>query len=297
MDTKFKALIALIATVLLWGFHAVISRSVVQQIPPMLLSLLRMATASILFFPLIIKFKPWKKLKFKSLIAVSLLSASNVLFFIWGVKYTTASASQLIYAAIPVFMVIINIFILREKISSGKIAGVLIGFTGLLYIIYLSSVEQGRTITGNLNGNLIIVIAMFSWLWYVILSKKMTKYFSPIEIGGTAVLVTCVINFFLAVLEYYFTRSSFVWNSGLLLGGLYMGVGGTFLAYIFYQYAIKNLSTLEVSMSSYLQPIVTALIASAMIGEKLTIHFILGSTLVFSGIFLTTTLEVYKRRK
>ncbi|MBI3379698.1 DMT family transporter [Candidatus Gottesmanbacteria bacterium] len=297
MNTKIKALIALLVTVLIWSVHAIISRTLIQMEPPMLLSLLRMSTAALLFLPFILKTRPWKKENFVQLVAVSCLSAANVFFFMWGIQYTTASVGQLIYAAIPVMMVLVNIFILKEKISTGKITGVLLGFAGLTYIFYLSLAEKGLTITGHFIGNIAIFTATICWLWYIIFSKKLTKYFSPIEIGGVAAIVTCFINFFLAIFEYKFTQRVGTWNLLSVLGGLYMGVGGTFLAYIFYQYAIKIVSTLTVSLSSYIQPITTAIFASMLIGEKLTPKYILGSALVFSGIFLTTTLEVYKRRK
>lgn len=297
MDTKFKALLALLATVILWSVHASISRAVVLEIPPMLLSLLRMGSAALLFLPFVVSTSPWRKKYFGKLVAVSFLSTINVLLFIWGVQYTSASTSQIIYSAIPILLVLINIFILKEKISAGKIAGVLLGFSGLVYIFFLSAIEKGETITGSLMGNLAILAAMVSWTCYIIFSKKLTKYFSPVEIGGTSVIVACIINFFLAIVEYWANQTLGVWNPSTFLGGLYMGIGGTFLAYIFYQYAIKYVSTLEVSLSSYLQPITTAMVASIFIGEKLTVHFLIGSVLVFSGIFLTTTLEVYKRRK
>lgn len=296
MDTKFKALLALLATVLIWSVHASVSRTFVQEVPPMLLSLLRMSTAALLFLPFFIKDKPWKKAKFRELLAISCLSAVNVLFYMWGIQYTTASTGQLIYAVIPVMLVFVNIFILKEEISTGKIAGVLLGFIGIAYIFYLSAVEKGETIAGSLTGNLTILVAMISWLWYIIFSKKMTKYFSPIEIGGTSAIVACIINFFLAIFEFMLIKRVGIWNLPVILGGLYMGAAGTFLAYIFYQYAIKNVSTLEVSLTSYIQPITTAILATILIGEKLTAHFIIGSVLVFSGIFLTTTLEIYKRK-
>lgn len=296
MNNKYKALIALLITVLIWSVHAIISRTVVQEIPPMTLSFLRMLTASVLFLPMVLSLKPWQKNKFWSLILISGLSAANVFLFIWGVQYTSASTSQLIYAAIPVFVVLVNIFILKEKISTGRIIGVVLGFAGLIYIVYLSAIEKGTTITGYLIGNIAVFAAMGSWMWYIILSKKMTKYFSPVEIGGISAITACIINLFLALIEISTTRKIGNWTPQLFLGGLYMGAFGTFLAYILYQYAIKNVSTLTVSMSSYIQPITTALLASMLIGEKLTANFILGSMLVLSGVFMTTTLEIYKRR-
>lgn len=83
----------------------------------------------------------------------------------------------------------------------------------------------------------------------------------------------------------------------ILLAGLYLGIGGTFLFYLSYQYAIKYTSPLYVSFSAYLQPVIATILAGIFLNEKLTVNFAFGSILVFSGIFLTTTLEVYKRSK
>lgn len=297
ISIKIKALFYLLATVLLWSIHAIISRTLVQEVAPMFLSLLRMGIAAILFLPFIIKNRPWKKPKFNLLLAVSMLSAGNILFFIWGVQYTTASASQLIYAAIPILLVFINIFILKEEISWGKIIGVLLGIGGLSYIVYLSSRDMGMTIVGDLKGNLAILVAMICWTAYILFSKKLSRFFSPMEIGGISVMIAFILNLPLAIIEYYIFKQNIIWNWQILSGAFYMGAFGTFLAYIFYQSAIKSVSSLTIGLSSYIQPITTAILASIFIGEKLTANFIWGSALVFSGIFLTTTLEIYKRRK
>lgn len=297
ISTKVKAIIYLLITVVLWSVHAIISRTLVQEVAPMFLSLLRMGTAAILFLPFILKNRPWEKPKFDKLVAVSILSGGNVLFFIWGIQYTTASASQLIYAAIPVIIVLINIFIIKEKVSLGKIIGVLLGFGGLAYIVYLSSLEKGATIAGNFRGNLAVLVAMSSWTAYILFSKKLSRFYSPMEIGGISVVVSFILNLPLAAIEYFISKPNIIWNWQIISGAFYMGAFGTFLAYIFYQNALKHVSPLTTSLTSYIQPITTALLAGLFIGEMLTANFIFGSAFVFAGIFLTTTLEVYKRRR
>lgn len=297
MDTKFKALIALLATVLIWSVSAIIARTLVQEISPMVLSLLRMGTATLLFLPFVIKYRPWNKPQFKNLLAISLLSSINTLSFIWGIQYTSASASQLIYAAIPIFIVLINIVILREKVSPGKILGVVLGFMGLLYIVYLSVIEKGSTISGYFIGNFAIFVAATGWLFYILLSKRMSKDFNPAEIGGVSIFVTLFVNILLVIIEQVTLHPTNIWNLNALLGGLYMGVFGTFLTYILFQYGLKYLSPLTTSLANYIQPITTAILAGIFLNEKLTANFTLGSVFVFAGIFLTTTLEVYKRRK
>lgn len=296
IPVKIKALIALLTTVLIWSVSVIVARTLVQEISPMVLSLLRMGSATLLFIPFLIKYRPWEKPQFNNLLAVSLLSSINTLTFIWGIQFTSASASQLIYAAIPVFIVLINIFILREKVSIGKIFGVVLGFLGLLYIVYLSVIEKGSTISGHFIGNFAVLIASTGWLFYTLFSKKLSKHFNPAEIGGVSILVTFLINIVLVIIEGATVHPTNTWNLNGLLGGLYMGVFGTFLTYILFQYGLKYLSPLTTSLANYVQPITTAILAGIFLSEKLTANFAVGSILVFAGIFLTTTLEVYKRR-
>jgi drug/metabolite transporter (DMT)-like permease len=73
---------------------------------------------------------------------------------------------------------------------------------------------------------------------------------------------------------------------------LYMGLFGTFATYVLYQYAVKHLPSLTVSLTSYIQPITTATLAMIFLGERLTAPFIIGSMLVFAGIFLVSEIKL-----
>lgn len=297
MTTSKKSILALLATVLLFSFSVVIARGTVLSVPPMTLFFLRMLFAVIAFLPFICRSRLWNKEKFTQLVFVSLLSTVNIAFFIWGIQYTSASASQLIYALQPILIVMIDSFYHRIKHPLKKIFGVIMGFAGILFIVYLSFIEKGATISGSITGNFAIMIAMFGWLFYNLLSKKISKTFSPIEIGSISILITFLISIPLMVWEVFSNNYFPQINLNLLMAAGYMGFFGTFLTYILYQYAIKHVSSLTVSLFSYIQPVSTTIIAMIFLGEKLTIYFILGSALVFSGIFLTSTLEVFHRIK
>lgn len=297
MKAKYKALLALLATVFLFSIHVVIVRSEVSRTSSMFIFFLRMLVASVCFLPFFIARKVWKKPKFGKLMAISLFSSVNLAFFMWGIKYTTASASQMIYAAQPILTIFVANYFLKEKYTRKTILGVLLGFAGIIFIIYSSAAEKGETITGSLIGNFGIVIAMLGWLSYVLLSKKFSKYFSPIEIGSTSILVTLPISFMLFIVQQTFWQPVITISNRLFLISLYIGFFGTFLTYILIQYAIKILSPLTVNLSSYVQPIVVALLAGIFLSEKMTWSFLFGGMLVFLGVFLTATMEFYRRRK
>lgn len=297
MTTKVKALIGLGVTVILFSFVVIVSRISVSSIPQLTLMFFRMLVASVAFLPFFIKSKVWKKEKFKQLLLISTLSTINVLFFMWGIKYTTASASQLIYAAQPILTIIFSSLLWNEKYQKRTISGVVVGLIGIFLIIASSAVEKGETISGGIIGNLAMIVAMSGWLFYILLSKKLSKYFDVLEIGSTSILVSLFFSFVFMILQLRIENQSVIFSKNLLYVSLYLGLFGTFATYILMQYAIKYLSPLTVNMTSYIQPITTTLLAIILLGEKLTPTFLLGGLLVFLGVFTSATLEFYHSRR
>lgn len=296
METKYKALLALLATVFLWSVLVIVARAFVADVGPMTLLFLRLLIAAVFFTPFLIWRKPWKQNAFSQLVGMSIFSSVNFVFFIWGIQYTTASTSQLIYGAMPILILIVSLFFFKEKVPKRKILGVLVGLLGTIFIIYLSAVEKGTTITGSLIGNLAIVVGMLGWIMFILSSKKLSKIFSPVEISGISVLMSFIISTPLFLWEVNLFKTSLSISTNGIWAAGYMGVFGTFFTLFLHQYALKYLSPLTVSLTSYIQPITTAFLAIIFLGERLTLPFLFGGSLVFFGIFLTSTLEFYHRK-
>lgn len=297
-NNRIIGLLALAGTVFFFSILVIVAKVYVTDISPMMLLFLRILVASIAFLPIFVNSGVWKKKKFKTLVFISLLSTVNVAFFMWGIQYTTASASQLIYAAQPMLNLLVSNYIIKDRrYPVYSYIGVIVGLMGLGLILYQSSVGHGETISGNIFGNLLIVVAMLGWFWYIMLSKKLSKDFSPLELSSTAVYVSLAVTSLLLLFQIRFTRTPIHLSLAGVIGAVYMGLFGTFLTYILMQIAIKRLSTLTVNLTSYVQPLCVAVLAIIFLGEKLTLVFVAGSILVFLGVFLTATLEMYNRRK
>ncbi|OGG05747.1 hypothetical protein A3D05_00900 [Candidatus Gottesmanbacteria bacterium RIFCSPHIGHO2_02_FULL_40_24] len=295
MAEKYKAVFSLGITVTLFAFLAIIAKSLVADTPSVIVLFLRMVFAFFAFLPFLLKSKVWRKKHFKDLIFTSVFSGINVTLFMTGIEFTSASVSQLIYAAMPVLTILSGLILFNQKFSKTRVTGVVIGLLGIVFIIFRSAVEMGETITGSLSGNLLITIAMLSWLTYVLRSKKLSAYFRPVEIGSVSVTVGLIISILLLAIRLLINQTVPALSLPLLLGALYMGVLGTFITYILLQYAIKILSPLTVNLTAYIQPIITTFLAVIILGEKLTVNFIIGSLFVFMGIFLTVTMEFINR--
>ena len=292
MNLRNKALAALLGTVVLWAFMVVIARVAVSNTHPIVLLFLRLLVAFLAFLPILIHFRSWRKPKFTTLAFISLGSTVNLTFFMLGIKHTSASASQVIYAVMPILVLLFGTYFQKHTHTLRKISGVIIGFIGISLIVYLSALEKGTTIAGTFYGNSLIIIAMLGWTFYLLSSKHITKYFSPLEIGSVTITVGFIVSSIL--LLFHLILGGIVGSLAVpaLGASLYMGLFGTFATYILYQYAVKHLLSLTVSLTSYIQPVTTTFISMMLLGEKLTTPFIAGSALVFTGIFLVSDIKL-----
>lgn len=297
MNTSSRAYLALFATVLLWSYQAIAAKNAIADFPSMLLLSLRMGIAGVVFLPFFLREKPWKNTRFGDLIRASFFSTVNVACFLWGIQYTSASVSQLIYAAMPVLILLSDYVYGNKRHAWYTVFGVGIGLLGIGYIVYLSFIEQGTTITGSLKGNMAIIVAMCGWVVYILRSKSLSSSFSNVAIGSTTVLIGFAFSIMLAAVEWYGYHPTVHFTGTALWGGAYMGIFGTFFAYIFYQYGIKYTSPVTVSMTTYIQPVISTAMAAFFLGERLTPGYVFGSLLIFCGVFLTSSMELIEKHR
>ncbi len=295
MNIKIKALLALFTTVVLWSLVVVIARGIINEIKPFTLLFIRLLVAVVAFLPFVLKRKVWKHPQFKELVKVSIFFMGNMTFFLLGIQYTSASTSQIIYATTPILVIIGSSIFLREKYPKGKLLGVFIGLVGVILIIYLSAIEKGTTITGSITGNLLITVAMLSWLAYLFSTKKILETFSPIDTSSIAIIISFLLSIPLFVYELIGGGGIIHFSVNYLTAAFFVGFIGTFITYILHQYALSHLTPLSTSLSSYIQPITTIIFEIILLGEKLTTGFVIGGSLAITGVFLATTYEFYQR--
>jgi drug/metabolite transporter (DMT)-like permease len=140
---------------------------------------------------------------------------------------------------------------------------------------------------GSLFGNLVIGLAVVSFSLYSVLSKKYQDIYSPMILTKYFVVTTIITQ--LALMSFHLS-SSFALLQHISLKVwlviLYAGILDTTLFYFLYQYVVKRASPVLASMTFYLQPISTIILARLIFNEKMTTTFFIGSLLIFLGITL-----------
>lgn len=286
MNDKQKGLLSILLLSILSGSTAAVIKVGLTDIPSLSFAFFRFLIAGILILP----FLEMKNLKnIWNLIPISLLGTINIIVFVIGIKRTTATIGQLLYAGVPLLTVLILYFLFRERLTSGKIAGITVGFLGVSLVVSLPIIEKGTMFSGDLLGNIFIAVGVASWSFYAVYSREKLKNFSPFVMTAVFIWVTCFVLLPLFIFELI--QNAGWWRDltpSSIFSLLYVGTVSTIFTYLLNQYAIKHGGSIFASMQFYLIPISAYLFAFLLLGEGLTTGLIIGGSLALLGVYVTT---------
>jgi len=255
--------------------------------PSLSFAFIRFLIAGIIVFPFLLKTDFLKNLR--QLVPFSLLGSINIAFFIVGIKTTTATIGQLLYAGVPLLTAIFLFLLFKERLTRKKELGIAIGFFGVALIVLLPAIEKGTRFSGDLLGNILIGIGVISWSLYMAYSQKKLQSFPPLIINSAFIWTTCFALFPLFLTDLISYPS---WWQSLTIPGIlslfYISIVSTVIVFLLNQYAIRHGGAILASLQFYLLPIVAYLSASFLLGEQLTLGIVIGGTLALLGVYITT---------
>lgn len=294
MNTKIlRAHLALLGANLIYGANHIIAKGIMpHKIGASAFVFLRILGAGLLFWAIksFIKEKVDKK-DFRRLVLCGLLGvAANQLLFFHGLNLTSPIDASIIITAVPIMVIIFSFFILKEKITSNKIAGVLIGGLGAFLLIWYGKSAEG---TSSLLGNLFVFINACSYGLYLVLIKPLMKKYHAITVVSWVFLFGFIFMFPFGIGDAINTDfEAFTLNTYLTVA--FVVIGTTFLAYLFNIYALKNVSPAVGGGYIYLQPAISFIMVSIyafwlgheQYKEDINLIKIVSCFLVFAGVFL-----------
>jgi len=287
---NWAPLLILVVIVMLGGATSPAIKLGIRGIPPIIFVAVRFAFALMLLLPFALKYL--RKLESRDwweLGKLSFWATANILLFVWGIKDTSAIMGQTLYVGVPVLTIILSQMLKTERLSSNKIIGVVLGLLGSLMIILLPAWEKGVVNGGSVKGNILIMLAVISYTVYTVKSKIFQSKYRPMVITTTFSLTTLGISLLLLPIDLrggWDWLHKITWQGGLALA--YVGFIGTGAWYWLYQELIKKASPTIASFVFYLMPIASFVWAWLLLGEKLSVGFVLGAVLVLLGAWLAS---------
>ena len=290
MNKRTIALFAAFVATSIFGFNHTIAKELMPDVlSPNALLYCRVVGAAISFWfiSLFLKNEKIEIKDFKLIIICAFFGMGlNMITALNGLYNSTPINSAIITTIAPIFIFIISVILLKERITKIKYFGVFIGFIGTLTLILLN--EKSAANAPNINlGNFYFFINSLSYAIYFVLVKPLTKKYNMITIMKWLFLFSIIINMPFGLLE--FSEIKWVEISGSSLIKIsYVVFCTTFLVYLLNLYALKNLKASTVGMFIYLQPVIGILFAIYRGADKLTVADATSVLLVFVGVYLVS---------
>jgi drug/metabolite transporter (DMT)-like permease len=289
--TKAKTVFALTLVCFLWGTTWLASKEGVRHMPALQLAGLRQTIAGlcyVIFF--LSKGAKWPKRKeWIPVLVLSFLNfgMSNGLST-WGIQYISAGLGSIIGAIFPLWLVVIGLFSVKEKIPVIAIIGLLLGFGGVCIIFYDHLQDFFKA--DFRFGIILSMIATWTWAFGTLYTKQQAANFNPYFSLGLQMLISGICLSFLTQiinspeLKTAIPLSTIPWQSWAAIA--YLVIFGSMIAFIAYLYALQNLPTEQASIYAYINPVVAVLLGWIILNEKLTIYITTGGIVALLGVYL-----------
>jgi drug/metabolite transporter (DMT)-like permease len=271
---------------LLWSFAFVAGKIGVTYCPPLILLSARFLLAGILILGVsAVRGEAWQMTWRDAAVFAILGVANNALYLglgYTGLKTVSAGLGGLIVSANPVFTAMLAALFLGESLTWRKVAGLLLGISGVGFIVW----HRMSVGTDSLHGILFTLASLASIVVGTILFKVLAPKGSLWIGNGVQSLAGG-----LAVLPFALSLSSvsdIVPNMQLLGAFAFLVFGGSILGYLLWFHLLKVCGATAASAYHFLMPPLAMLFAWIVLGEHVELRDLLGIIPVALGIYLVT---------
>lgn len=288
---SLKGHLSIAAAYTIFGLNLVFCKDIAnsQTVSPYVLFTLRAVGASALFW-LLSLFMPKEKVDkadYPKIAAASMVGLFiPQMTFLMAITVTSAIDTAIIGTLGPIFTMIFAFLFLGEPITGKKAGGVALSFAGILFLIF-NSVHQGGAASTSPWGVVLLLINSLSFSLYLGLFRPLISKYSVITFMKWSFLFSLIVSLpisakGLLTTDYAAIPGNVLWEIGYLI------FFATFVAYFLIPYGQKFIRPTLVSMYSYLQPIIAAIVSIWAGVDSLTWQKVFSSVLVVGGVILVS---------
>jgi len=293
-----------ILAILFWGTTITFSRSLTEQLGPLTAASWIYLLSGIWGCVYLIS-KPGR-IKKTFQLPILYLIGCGALFVIYTVSLYLAvglafSREQVIEVSIinylwPGLTLVFSLPILHKKGKITLIPGMVLAFSGF----YLATVESGmfswEVFKGNFQVNylpyLLAFVAAASWGLYSNLVRRWAGHTG----GGAVPLFLLVTGLILTTIRFIFPEES-SWTARIVAELLYMSIFPTFLAYFFWDRAMRKGKIILVASLSYFTPLLSIIISSLYLQVAVKANLWIACGLVIVGAVICKFSIIDKTKK
>ena len=283
-------ILLLIGVNVLWGGSSVAAKIALTHFPPMTLAFTRFGSAAVLLYGLATALRTDLRVHrrdwglFWAMGGLGL--ALTYLLYYAGVRYTTAADAALLTAAEPAFLAALSVVILRERMPSGKVAGIAFGLLGVGLIVWRGGHARYG---GAASGDLLIALGLVFEALAVIVGKRLVSRYPAVTVITYQMLTGAIILAPFAAAEIWHTGWYPTFEASSVpayLSVLYLILFCTVVAYTVWFTLLDRHEASSLSVFLFVQPVVGALLGMVIQHDPLTRTTLAGAASVLVGIAL-----------
>ena len=291
---KLKGHSSMLGANVMWGLMSPVAKFVMVggAVTPLVVTDLRITGAMVLFWIASFFQKP-ERVAPKDLLKLLGASLLAIVFnqgcFIFGVGLTSPVDASIITTSMPLLAMVLAAIYLKEPITGKKVLGIAVGATGALLLILGSHQVSEAKAAGNhyIWGDLLVLLAQFSYALYFVLFKNFVNKYSLITIMKWMFTYAFICALPFSYNDLLHTEWKSLQNTEI--GALvFIVVGSTFISYVLIVIGQKNLRPTVAGMYNYVQPLVASIVAVGWGMDTFNFVKIISVALIFGGVYLVT---------
>ena len=289
VSSRALAYAALVCTTALWGSNGVVSRALMDTMPPLVMASARWAVVFVVLLPFI-----WPERRaiahslrrdWKLLLALAVLGSAPQSALVYsGLSASTAIHLGLLNSTIPVLIILISWGWYARRPRRLEAAGLAISLSGVLLILAHGDLRSLLQLQFN-HGDLLMLGAMVIWALYTVRVKDRPPALSVFAFVFALSLIGELLILPLAALQWV-QAGGVHWGARELLGLLYIGAVATLASAVLFSYGVERVGAVRAGILIHLMAVFSSVFAALFIGERLFHYHAAGFVMVAGGAIL-----------
>lgn len=269
-----------------FALFPILGKLALGSIPPLLFAALRVAAAALLLDGIrrLQEAEPIRAADRSRIVLYALLGVSfNQVLFILGLFLTTAINTTILTAMIPVLTLAAAVLLGRERLTARPALGILLAGAGALALLNAQRFDWS---SDSFRGDVLLLANCTSYSLYLVLSRPVLAHYRVVTFTAAVFRYGAVLIALIAIPEMLRFRPGDVpaiawW----CLAGVV--VFCTVIPYLLNSWALARTHASRVAFYVFLQPLISTVLAIAILGEALTPKTVLAALLIFAGLAVT----------
>ena len=287
MNKNIIGLLCGLGAASIWGGMYVVSKIVLDIIPPFTLVTLRLLLGAITL-AIVLAIHGFPKLsrgQFWQVLGVGFVGygVSLSLQFL-GTKLSTAANGSLVTSATPAFVLLFAWMLLGEQITPHRLLALFLATLGVVAVIDPRSAQLNPEL---FLGNLFLIGAAITWALYSVLVRKVTQDTDVLMFSMLAFLGGLPVSMLAGAWELSTVEIGEI-TIGVVGGVLFIGIISTALAMVLWNTAFNYVDASLASLTFFAQPVVGTLLGWLFLNERITPLFLFGGLLIGIGLVISS---------